>query len=106
MSDQRAVILGAAGFLGSHLVDRVLAEGWRVTGVDNLVTCQDAREVPALLSQRPFGLVLLDLNMPHLSGEELLERIRAEHPEVTVIVISGMNQVETAVRCVKLGAAE
>jgi DNA-binding NtrC family response regulator len=75
-------------------------------GVDNLFTCQDAREVPGLLAARPFGLVLLDLNMPHLSGEELLERIASEHPGVAVIVISGMNQIETAVRCVKLGAFE
>jgi dTDP-glucose 4,6-dehydratase len=35
---KRAVILGAAGFIGSHLVDRFLAEGWRVTGVDSLIT--------------------------------------------------------------------
>jgi dTDP-glucose 4,6-dehydratase len=38
MSEQTAVILGAAGFLGSHLVDRFLGDGWRVIGVDNLVT--------------------------------------------------------------------
>ena len=38
MSEKRAVILGAAGFIGSHLVDRFLAEGWRVTGVDSLIT--------------------------------------------------------------------
>jgi dTDP-glucose 4,6-dehydratase len=38
MSESRAVILGAAGFIGSHLVDRFLAEGWRVLGVDNLIT--------------------------------------------------------------------
>jgi dTDP-glucose 4,6-dehydratase len=38
MGDRRAVILGAAGFLGSHLVDRFLGEGWRVVGLDNLVT--------------------------------------------------------------------
>jgi dTDP-glucose 4,6-dehydratase len=34
----RTVILGAAGFLGSHLVDRFLADGHEVVGVDNLVT--------------------------------------------------------------------
>jgi len=73
-------------------------------GIDNFVQCQDSREVPGLLATQPVGLVLLDLNMPHLSGEELLARIAADHPEVAVIVISGMNQVETAVRCVKLGA--
>jgi dTDP-glucose 4,6-dehydratase len=37
-AEKRAVILGAAGFIGSHLVDRFLAEGWRVTGVDSLIT--------------------------------------------------------------------
>jgi DNA-binding NtrC family response regulator len=75
-------------------------------GVDHLVTCADAREVPGLLAAQPFGLVLLDLNMPHVGGEELLARLAAEHPEVAVIVISGMNQIETAVRCVKAGALE
>jgi len=38
MAEQRAVILGAAGFIGSHLCDRFIAEGWRVTGVDSLIT--------------------------------------------------------------------
>ena len=34
----RAVVTGGAGFLGSHLCERLLADGWRVTCVDNLVT--------------------------------------------------------------------
>jgi UDP-glucose 4-epimerase len=31
---RRAVVTGAAGFIGSHLCERLLADGWRVTGVD------------------------------------------------------------------------
>ena len=38
MTEPRAAILGAAGFLGSHLCERLAAEGFRVVGVDNLVT--------------------------------------------------------------------
>jgi dTDP-glucose 4,6-dehydratase len=38
MSQKRVVILGAAGFIGSHLTDRFLSEGWKVLGVDNLIT--------------------------------------------------------------------
>jgi dTDP-glucose 4,6-dehydratase len=38
MTQKRAIVLGAAGFIGSHLSDRLLAEGWRVTGVDSLIT--------------------------------------------------------------------
>jgi len=34
----RAVVTGGAGFLGSHFCDRLLAEGWEVLALDNLVT--------------------------------------------------------------------
>jgi DNA-binding NtrC family response regulator len=57
-----------------------------------------------LLAQGEIGLVILDLTMPFLSGEELLKQIGEQHPEVTAIVVSGLNQLETAVRCMKLGA--
>jgi len=34
----RAVVTGGAGFLGSHLCDKLLAEGWDVLAVDNFIT--------------------------------------------------------------------
>jgi DNA-binding NtrC family response regulator len=73
-------------------------------GLTNISTCQDSREVMTLLDQGDLGLVLLDLTMPFLTGEELLKQIGEQHPEVTAIVVSGLNQLETAVRCMKLGA--
>jgi DNA-binding NtrC family response regulator len=73
-------------------------------GLSRVSTCQDPRLVLELLGKEDVGVVLLDLTMPQLHGEELLTRISTEYPQVSVIVVSGMNQVETAVRCVKLGA--
>jgi len=38
VSSKRAVVTGGVGFLGSHLCDALLAEGWAVVVVDNLLT--------------------------------------------------------------------
>jgi DNA-binding NtrC family response regulator len=73
-------------------------------GISNISTCNDSRQVMAILDQGGIGLVLLDLTMPHLSGEELLGQIAERHPEIVAIVISGLNQLETAVRCMRKGA--
>jgi len=73
-------------------------------GISNIATCCDSRQVMAILDQGAIGLVLLDLTMPHLSGEELLEKIAERHPEIVTIVVSGLNQIEIAVRCMRKGA--
>ena len=63
MSERRAVILGAAGFIGSHLVDRFLAEGWRVTGVDSLIT-GTLRNLEHLAREPRFDFVEGDICAP------------------------------------------
>ena len=73
-------------------------------GINNILTCSDSRQVPDILAAGEVRLVLLDLTMPHLTGEALLMLIAERHPELLTIVVSGMNQLETAVRCMKLGA--
>ncbi len=71
---------------------------------NNLISCSDSCRVMPLLDEQDIGVVLLDLVMPDIGGEELLDRIRKQHPEVLVIILSGMNQVDTAVRCMQAGA--
>lgn len=72
--------------------------------INHLIQCSDSRQVMNLIAAQKIGVVVLDLTMPHLSGEQLLEQIVAEHPQVRVIILSGMNQLETAVRCMRQGA--
>ncbi|MFH0729031.1 MAG: sigma-54 dependent transcriptional regulator [Pseudomonadota bacterium] len=76
----------------------------RLAEITHVTTCQDSREVMGLIEKHDIGMVLLDLTMPHLSGEAVLEMIGEQYPEVIVIVVSGMNQIETAVKCMKQGA--
>ncbi|MEH6825809.1 MAG: sigma-54 dependent transcriptional regulator [Motiliproteus sp.] len=73
-------------------------------GINHIHRCQDSREAMGIIARESIGLVLLDLTMPHLSGEKLLQQIVEEYPEVGVIIISGLNQLETAVNCIRLGA--
>jgi len=75
-----------------------------VGGVHDVVRCQDSRQVLHLLGTREIGVILLDLWMPHVSGEELLPRITEKYPDVPVVVITGANEVDTAVRCIRQGA--
>ena len=76
----------------------------RSCGISNIHRCQDSRQVTDLMSQNHIGMVLLDLNMPHLSGQDVLAKIIEYFPKTIVIVISGMNDIGTAVSCVKAGA--
>jgi len=73
-------------------------------GIENVVLCNDSRELLPLLRQQEVGTLLLDLFMPHVSGESLLTEVRREYPEVPVIILTGANRVETAVRCMRDGA--
>ncbi len=59
-SVHHAVVTGGAGFLGSHLCDRLLAEGCRVTAIDNLVT-GDTRNIAHLLGNKNFRFVNHDV---------------------------------------------
>lgn len=76
----------------------------RAQGMDNLVSCADGLQALAVLGAREIEVILLDLNMPRMDGVEVLKRTVQEYPEVPVIIITAVDEVETAVRCVKEGA--
>src|SRR5450755_1225823 len=57
----RAVVTGGAGFLGSHLCDRLIAEGWDVLALDNLITGRTLN-VSHLRNNRRFELREADVS--------------------------------------------
>ena len=67
---QRVLISGAAGFLGSHLADRFLAEGYEVIGVDNFIT-GSPRNIDALQEQKGFSFLRHDISTPLYVDDEL-----------------------------------
>jgi DNA-binding NtrC family response regulator len=73
-------------------------------GITNFKKITDSREALPYLSENQVLLVLLDLNMPHISGIELLKEINKLYPNIPVIVITADNKVELAVECIKIGA--
>jgi len=73
-------------------------------GIGPVVTIQDSRELMAFLEQNGASLVLLDLIMPNLTGQELLPEIQRHFPEIPVVIMTAVQELDTAVNCMKQGA--
>jgi DNA-binding NtrC family response regulator len=76
----------------------------RKGGIDAVQTMEDSRDVLPFLEKVHAAVVVLDLNMPHMSGQELLSGIKTRYPDVGVIILTGQDDLETAVECMRGGA--
>jgi two-component system, NtrC family, nitrogen regulation response regulator GlnG len=78
----------------------------RAAGLGAVTTCEDPRDALRQVKERTFALALLDLSMPGMSGEDLLEQIRLERPGMPVVILTAFNDAETAMRCMRAGAQD
>ncbi|MBW2609078.1 MAG: response regulator [Deltaproteobacteria bacterium] len=79
--------------------DRVL------TGKGYIVlTAENGQQAMDNLGSEPVDIILLDLKMPVMGGEEVLDKVGQQYPDIPVIIITGHGTIDTAVECMKKGA--
>jgi len=72
----------------------------------HVVTAENGQSALHVLTEVEVDVILLDLKMPVLGGEAVLEIIRNRYPEVPVIIITGHGSMDIAVACMKKGASD
>ena len=65
---------------------------------------QDGWEALKKIDESHYDVLILDIMMPKIDGLEVLRRVKESHPDIDVIMITGLSQIDTAVRAMKLGA--
>ena len=86
-----------------HVIRRILGHHLGRHGF-KMVEAQDGREAAALLAERSYDLLILDINMPFFSGLDILRQLRrAGHPSKRII-LSSSHRDETVMEAFQLGA--
>jgi len=92
----------------SRTLRKLLVRSLNELGYHSTTEAVDGREALALVGQREFDLVLLDIEMPNMDGFEVLKSLKDDPllRDLPVIVISGQEQEDSAVRCIEMGAED
>ncbi len=98
MESMRILIVDDEDELVSALVERLNLRGFQAEGVTT------GAEALKHLADTPCDVVLLDVKMPGLGGLEVIERIKKEHPNLEVILLTGHSSVHDAEKGKMLGA--
>ena len=65
---------------------------------------QDGWEALRRVDETEYDIIVLDIMMPKIDGLEVLQHVKERHPDVDVIMMTGLSQIQTAVKAMKLGA--
>lgn len=64
----------------------------------------NANQCLTKLVERDYSALLLDIQMPEISGFEVIKKVKAKYPNLSVVIISAHSSLENAIRATKLGA--
>lgn len=79
---------------------------WMERKGHNVAGAASGAEALSLLSRQDFDVGIFDMNMPGITGIELLQRIHQENIDIEVIILTGQGTIETAVQAMKMGACD
>ena len=65
---------------------------------------QSGFEALKKVEEAGFDIIILDVMMPKMDGLEVLQHVKENHPDIDVIMMTGLSEIQTAVKAMKLGA--
>jgi two-component system nitrogen regulation response regulator GlnG len=75
-------------------------------GITNVECCNKSTEVMTRLKEKKYSLILLDIIMPVIRGDELLPKIIENYLGIPVVMLTAVNDTEIAFQCVQKGARD
>jgi len=73
-------------------------EGYEIT------LAEDGQKAKDLLAKKSFDMIISDLQMPNVTGLELLKHVKESYPDIVFMLITAFGTTETAVEAMKMGA--
>lgn len=95
-----SIILADDDEMFCRRVSRIIAEEGYI-----FQTCLSGKKLLNILGHEVVDLILLDLQLPDMSGLQILDLVKTTHPETEIIIITGHSSVDTAVTAIKNGAS-
>jgi putative two-component system response regulator len=96
----RLLIVDDEPVIREVLLERLESAGYHCQVAKN------SKEALALIASQSFSLILSDISMPGGDGISMLRRIKSTHPNLDVVMLTGVVDVDTAIRAMRLGASD
>ncbi|TKB10393.1 response regulator [Desulforhopalus sp. IMCC35007] len=69
-------------------------------------TVNRGEDAVQMVDEHSFDVIILDLSMPGMDGLETLQRIKENHPDAEIIILTGHASVQSSVKAMKIGAED
>jgi len=93
-------------FLHDKETENIVTSLLNDANLKDFLVVQNDRELMSILQTKIVSMVLMDIKFPHISGIDLLKSLKYKFPQVPVVIVTSIDEAETAVTCMKIGACD